>query len=100
MPKQTKLTKSARGEDCTLRIYPYCNGNPETTVFCHAPSDDKGMGIKSPDWWGAYGCSNCHDVIDGRGASEFTADELRVFHMDGVYRTQKKMIDKGLIKIA
>ena len=99
MGKQTKFTKSARGEECTLRIYPYCNGNPETTVLCHAPSDDKGMGIKSPDWWGAYGCSSCHDVIDGRTATGFSVAEKNNLHMDGIYRTQKRMIEKGLIKI-
>lgn len=95
----SKFTKSARGEECTLRIYPYCNENPDTTVFAHAPSDDKGMGIKSPDWWGAYSCSDCHDVVDGRRRTEFSIDERNYFHMQGIYRTQKRMIEKGLIKL-
>jgi hypothetical protein len=49
MAKQTKLTKAARGEECTLQIHPYCNDNPETVVYCHLPSPDKGMALKSPD---------------------------------------------------
>lgn len=100
MGKQTKLTKSARGEECTLRIYPYCNGNPETVVFCHAPSDDKGMGIKSPDWWGAYGCSDCHDIVDGRRIAMLTREEIESIFMSGIYRTQKRMIEKGLINVS
>ena len=49
MAKQTKITKSARGEDCSLQIHPYCNMNPETTVLAHINSDDSGMGLKSND---------------------------------------------------
>ena len=62
----SKLTKASRGQECTIQIHPYCSMNPETTVLCHAPSEDKGMSMKSPDWWGADGCSVCHDIVDGR----------------------------------
>ena len=47
----SKLTKAAKGQECTIQLFPYCNFNPETTVFAHAPSEDKGMARKSPDWW-------------------------------------------------
>ncbi len=93
----SKLTKSARGRDCTLMIYPYCNGNPETTVFCHLPSDRKGMGIKSPDWWGAYGCSTCHDIIDGRMKTDLIEIEIQRCMMRGLFRTQSIMFDEGLL---
>lgn len=62
----SKITRSARMEDCTFRIPGVCNRDPETTVWCHAPHPKKGMGIKGPDSWGAYGCSNCHAVMDGK----------------------------------
>jgi hypothetical protein len=96
---QSKLTKAAKGQECTIQLYPYCNGNPETTVFCHAPSEDKGTSIKSPDFWGADGCSDCHDIVDGRRNVDIDAHEIYVCFMRGVYRTIKRRIEKGLIKI-
>jgi len=97
--KFQKLRDSARGEDCTLQIHPYCNGNPETTVLCHLPSGS-GMGQKSPDWFAVYGCSSCHDIIDGRIAvTEFDGRELTNFKGMALYRTWERMIEKGLIKI-
>jgi len=91
--KQTAITKSARGEDCALRVPGICNFNPETTVFCHAPCVDKGMSFKSPDWWGAYGCSNCHDYQDGM------MHDAAENWMPAIYETQKKLIAKGLITV-
>lgn len=99
MAKQNKFTKSARGEECTLRLYPYCNGNTETTVLCHINCEDKGMGIKSPDWWAVYGCSACHDIIDGRRGGSDVAEILDRSILSALYRTHKRMIEKGLIKI-
>lgn len=100
MPKQSKLTKAARGQECTVQLHPYCNMNPETTVFAHAPSEDKGMGKKSPDWWGADCCSVCHDLVDGRRFVDvISREEIREAHMRGVYRTIKRRIEQGLIKI-
>lgn len=93
-----KLRDSARGEECQLRIYPYCNGNPETTVLCHIPSGS-GFGQKSPDWFAVYACSSCHDIIDSRCKSEFTQEEIKEFTQVGLYRTWERMIEKDLISI-
>ena len=96
MGKQTKLTKAARGQDCTINLYPYCNENPETTVLAHAPSMDKGMGIKSPDWWAAFSCSDCHDIADGRRkVDDISKEEIYRCHISGVYRTIKKQMELG-----
>ena len=95
----SKITKSAKGQDCTIQIYPYCNGNPETTVLCHAPSEYKGMGIKSPDHWGAFGCSTCHDIVDGRKRVDESSEEVYRCHIRGVFRTQSILITKGLINV-
>jgi len=73
--------------------------NPETTVFCHAPSEDKGMGKKSPDFWGAFGCSDCHDIVDGRRNVDISNDEIFRLHIRGVFRTIKTFIEQGLIKV-
>ena len=96
--KHQKLRDSARGEECTLRIYPYCNGNPETVVLCHLPSGS-GMGQKSPDWFAVYGCSSCHDIIDGRVYKGFTNEEQEMFSTNALFRTWDRMIEKGVIKI-
>lgn len=98
----TKLRKSARGEYCTLQIHPYCNSNPETVVLCHLPSEDKGVAQKGPDWWAVYGCSSCHDVIDGRNrqaVNELGWVEINNCIRRGLYRTQKRMMQKGLIDV-
>ena len=97
--KQTALTKAARGQECTIQLYPYCNGNPETTVLAHAPSEYKGMGIKSPDFWGADSCSTCHEIVDGRKKTDIPADEVYRCHMRGVFRTQLRRIEQGVIKV-
>lgn len=95
----SNLTKAARGQECTIQIHPYCNMNPETTVFAHAPSEDKCMSKKSPDFWGADSCSDCHDIVDGRHAVDIGADEIHRLFMRGVYRTIKRRIEQGLIKL-
>ena len=95
--RQTALTKAAKGQDCALQIHPYCNGNPETVVFCHFPSEDKGMSIKSPDYWGADGCEACHAVIDGRMKTDLSKLDILECMFRGIYRTWKNRLQRGLI---
>jgi len=90
----SKIRKSARGEVCTLNIPGVCNHNPETTVLCHAPHPDKGMGHKGPDTWAAYGCSDCHAAMDKHVL--LRAQEIAVwFH--AIRETQRRLIKKGLM---
>lgn len=95
----SRITRAARMQPCTLRL-PQCRNDLETTVFAHAPSTAKGMGIKSPDFWGAFACSHCHDIVDGR-----VFNPLVSYHMiderwlRGIFETQSYLIDKGLITI-
>ena len=95
----SKLTKAAQGQECTAQIHPYCNGNIETTVFAHAPCEDKGMGIKGPDWWGADCCFNCHDILDGRVHTENWKSDITAIWHRAIYRTIKRRIEQGLIKV-
>lgn len=95
----SELTKAARSQECTVQLYPYCNFNSETTVLAHAPCEDKCMSKKSPDWWGADCCSACHDIIDRRVSVDMSTDEIYRSHIRGVYRTIKRRIEAGLIKI-
>jgi len=96
--KSRALRNGAKGEDCSVQIFPYCNFDPRTTVFAHAPSEDKGTGIKSPDWWGAYMCSDCHDIVDGRRAvKDISKEEIYRCLMRGVYRTLRRRIEQELL---
>jgi len=97
MSKQTKITKSARDQMCQVRVPFVCNGNTETTVFAHLGGG--GMGIKRKSNEGAYCCSDCHDAIDGRVKTQWSKDELRLWHFEGVMRTQGLMINAGLIEV-
>ena len=91
----SKITQSARGEDCQVRIPNICNHNPETVVFAHIGGG--GMGMKQPDSEGAYCCSDCHDAIDMRSNQGFAATAMKLWHHEGAMRTRKILIDKGLL---
>lgn len=93
MAKQTKITKSARGEDCTL-LLGQCSGD-ETVVLCHI-GKNRGMAYKCGDHFAVYACSACHDLLDGRVKSIFSTGELSDIKLIALERTQQKMIDKGL----
>ena len=92
------IRKSARGEQCTLCL-PCCNRDPETTIFAHLRFFSlAGVGQKPSDNAGVYGCSACHDAIDGRDAATAHLwgyeDLLR-----GLLKTQARLIAKGLMHL-
>jgi len=95
----SKTTASANGEPCTIRLPNFCNFNPETTVACHINGVrfNHGVGIKTKLF--AYGCSSCHDVLDGRVKSNFDKEYLKLAHYEGVMETLTIMEKKGLIKL-
>jgi hypothetical protein len=62
--KQTKKSKSARGQSCTLRIPGVCNSNPETTVLAHVGRH--GSAKRNHDDEAVFACSARHDAIDYR----------------------------------
>ncbi|WP_265554899.1 DUF1364 domain-containing protein [Serratia grimesii] len=93
------LRDSARGECCTLQIPGICNGNPKTTVLCHLPSNTHGMGYKSDDYWAVFGCSSCHDVIDGRSPYDWRPGELNEILFYALHRTIGTWIGRGLLII-
>lgn len=95
----TNLRKLANGQECQIRIPGACNFNSETTILAHTPiKGTHGMGMKCPDLIGAWCCSNCHDIIDGRKKTEFSREEIANFKFEGVIRTQVALIEKGVIK--
>lgn len=98
----SKITESARNEDCQIRIPGACNFNPETTVWCHANGSaaGKGMWMKAHDILGAYGCNSCHDVYDRRSPVPYglTYLEVKLFFLEGLMRSLVILIRKGLVK--
>ena len=84
------LRKFARNQECQIRIFGVCNGNPETTVWAHfSLCGVSGMGLKSPDICGALACSSCHDVIDGRAKSDLTRVQIESHMLHGLVRSLK-----------
>jgi len=96
--KQTKITKSARLQECQVRIPGVCNFDETTTILAH--KNGAGMALKSEDFLAAYCCSACHSLIDGHTKSkEFTYDEILIMFYEGIFRTQLLLIEKDLIII-
>lgn len=93
-----KVRESARNEACTLRFPGVCNFNEETTVFCHSNrlEDGKGMGLKAKV--GAYGCSACHDVLDGRAPRPegMSFEAMQERFDEAVEATKQRLVAKGL----
>ena len=95
----SKTRKSARGQECQVRLPGICNGNTETTVLAHYRMAGMcGMGIKPPDFMGAYACSRCHDLADGRLKADCAEGEIQTAFAEGVMRTLVLLHEKGLVK--
>lgn len=58
---------AARGQSCAIML-PHRLGHDESTVvLCHLPGfEGGGMGTKPSDAEAVFGCTVCHDIIDGR----------------------------------
>jgi Protein of unknown function (DUF1364) len=92
----TALRKSAKGRDCTVRIPGICNFDSDTTVLAHLGGG--GMGMKRNDLFGAFCCHACHQVIDGAVPSIISKSTLKLYHLEGMVRTQEIWLAEGKIK--
>lgn len=85
--QSTPLREAARNKPCMIRS-PVCNGDNATTVLCHVRM---GIGIaqKAPDLCAAWGCFNCHQLVDGHDyfGQSWDAAKLRQMLLEGVIRT-------------
>ena len=96
----SKIRKSARGQQCQIRLIGICNHNSETVVLAHyRMAGTCGMGMKPSDIQAAYACSRCHDASDGRLKTDLSPDELQTAFAEGVMRTQQILIKQGLLKV-
>ena len=94
-----KLRDSARGKECQVRIPGMCNRNPETTILAHI--NGGGTGTKTSDLFGAFCCSSCHDIVDGKVRQDaFSRDEIDLMHRQGVQRTQQYWLDNLMVLLA
>jgi hypothetical protein len=100
-PTMTPIRRAARNQDCQLQILGICNGDPATTVLCHSNQlvDGKGMGLKAPDHAACFGCSSCHDVLDGRvkRPDGMSMDDLVALFAYARERTHAILRAKGLM---
>ena len=92
-----KYTRSAEEQECQVRIPGACSFDPAKTIFAHL--NGGGMAMKHSSIHGAYCCSKCHDVVDGRSPTKFSQDELKLWLLEGVIRTQIIMINSGLLRL-
>jgi len=94
-----KLLREARDRPCQIRVPGFCLGTYETTVACHVRMIGlSGFGMKSDPIFCAWGCFNCHQVVDGQRKSEFSAAERRQMLIEGMIRTQAILVNEGKIR--
>lgn len=97
-PKTSKIRKSAKGEPCLVRIPGVCNGDSATTVLAHI--NGAGVGCKHSDHKAAFACSACHEWVDGGYIQQgYNRDTRDLWHLEGVIRTQDRLIEKGFIQV-
>jgi hypothetical protein len=90
------LRREARDRPCQIRG-PSCNGDPATTVLAHL--NGGGMGRKHEDLFGAWACDRCHSLVDGRDDSVVSFMTRKLWHLEGMMRTQQILLSEGKIKI-
>ena len=56
------------------------------------------MRCKPNDLQGAWADCYCHDRVDGRVRCDLSREELRLYHAEGVMRTQDQLIREGMVK--
>lgn len=97
----SKITQSARGEGCSVRIPGVCLRTSETVIWAHANGSaaGKGIGMKSSDILGAYACQACHDVYDRRAPLPIGhfREAVEVYFWEGHARSLLLLMKKGLV---
>lgn len=92
------LLDTANGQDCTLMFAHSAGHDPKTTVACHSNQSihGKGKSIKAHDCYIAYGCANCHSILDTDG---ITSREYRNGRFaNAMAATRFRMFDRGIIR--
>lgn len=100
----SKITESARGEFCQIRIPGACRHTPDTVVWAHGNGSaaGKGIGQKSHDLIGTYACVACHDLYDRRRTRNDQGQiierwQVELAFWEGHARSVCILIAKGLV---
>lgn len=103
MIRSRKILDSARGAPCSIRLPGICNGNAETTVWCHLNGHrfGKGGAIKAHDIHGFHGCADCHRYYDvGHGTRPLLSDlDLLEQVLGAVCETWVRLITAGIVVV-
>ena len=99
MSHQSKITKSARGKECQLRLPMVCTFNDEQTVAAHIRiAGTCGIASKPSDLLTIRACDACHAVVDGRArADHITPADLTLYVHEAHCRTLVEYEKEGLI---
>jgi hypothetical protein len=98
----SRITDSAAGEACALRLPGVCNCDPTTTVWAHWNELDggkaKGKKLARFDHLGAYACYACHMVLDGQAKRPawLTLEAVKEAMRRAVRECEAKLKEKGL----
>lgn len=94
--RSKKIRDSARGETCAMQVVGVCNHDPDTVVFCHLNElfAGKGASTKADDVAGFYACGACHHAYD-----EGEIEDEYFYLLRAMYRTWRRLIEKGVIKL-
>jgi hypothetical protein len=92
--RSTKLLKSANGLPCVLCL------STGTTVAAHSTqvTHGHGTGCKAPDYFVAYVCQECHDLIDGRRGF-LNKEEKREMWNRAFQRTVALWFEQGIVGV-
>jgi hypothetical protein len=95
----SKITASAKGEDCQVRLVGVCTYDPETTIWSHARwgAAGRGKAIKANDLAGAYCCTACDAAYDGQARTLHTRAQIDHDWCMGHFRSLVILASKGLI---
>lgn len=95
----SKITASAKGQDCQVRIIGVCKCDPAYTIWSHCRhgAAGKGKGIKSLDLAGAYACTACDAAYDQlAGVKHMSRAEVDLDWFMGHMRSLVILNQKGL----
>jgi len=93
------LRTTARGRPCQIRV-PGVLRDPKTVVLCHVRMVEiPTKNFPGRDLLAAFGCYQCHAIVDGQQNTNFTRDERQLMLLEAVMRTQAIWLREGLITI-
>lgn len=97
----SRITDSARGEECQVRIPDVCTHDPATVIWSHARwgAAGRGRSIKALDIAGAYACTACDAVYDGqrKPPKGMTRADVDADWCQGHFRSLVILSKKGLV---